>query len=155
MVNNPEDINQIINKAKGVVDSKHDRDEKLAAVAHLLKDEVSYYDWVGFYIADTVKKELILGPYVGEPTEHTRIAFGEGICGQAAIIRKPFIVQDVRKETNYLSCSVKVMSEIVCPIMKDDEVVGELDIDSHTLSPFTDKDNALLGKICSLIAVLF
>ncbi len=155
MTDYSEEIVQIINKAKEIIDSKHDRDEKLAAVSHLLKDEISYYDWVGFYIADQSKKELILGPFVGEPTEHTRIAFGEGICGQAAAIRKPFVVQDVRKETNYLSCSVKVMSEIVFPIIKDDKVVGELDIDSHTLSPFTDKDNALLGKICTLIAVLF
>lgn len=155
MVNNKDDIVQVINKVKEIIDSKHDRDEKLAAISHLLKEKIPYYDWVGFYIADTAKKELILGPYVGEPTEHTRIAFGEGICGQAAMIRKPFIVQDVRKETNYLSCSVKVMSEIVFPIMKDDAVVGELDIDSHTLSPFTDQDNTLLGKVCALVAGLF
>ena len=155
MTDYSEEIVQIINKVKGIIDSKHDRDEKLAAVSGLLKDEISYYDWVGFYIADNARKELILGPFVGEPTEHTRIAFGEGICGQAAAIRKPFVVQDVRKETNYLSCSVKVMSEIVFPIIKDDKVVGELDIDSHTLSPFTDKDSALLGKICAIVADLF
>ena len=150
-----EEIVKITSKVEKIIDSKHERGEKLAAVSHLLKDEIPYYDWVGFYIADQSKKELILGPFVGEPTEHTRIAFGEGICGQAAAIKKPFVVQDVRKETNYLSCNVKVMSEIVFPIMKNGEVVGELDIDSHTLSPFTDTDNALLGKICALIAVLF
>lgn len=155
MVSYTEDIALIINKVQEIIDSKQKRDEKLAAVCQLLKDQVPYYDWVGFYIADPPKKELILGPFVGEPTEHTRIAFGEGICGQAAAIKKPFIVQDVRKETNYLSCSVKVMSEIVFPILKNGDVVGELDIDSHTLSPFTDKDNALLGRVCSLIAGLF
>ena len=155
MTDYSEEIKQIINKVKEIVDSKLSRDEKLAATCDLLKDNVTYYDWVGFYIADQSKRELILGPFVGEPTEHTRIAFGEGICGQAAAIRKPFVVQDVRKETNYLSCSVKVMSEIVFPIMKNDQVVGELDIDSHTLSPFTDKDNALLGKICAIAADLF
>lgn len=155
MTDYSEEIVQIINKVQGIVNSKLSRDEKLAATCNLLKDNVTHYDWVGFYIADQSKRELILGPFVGEPTEHTRIAFGEGICGQAAAIRKPFVVQDVRKETNYLSCSVKVMSEIVFPIMKNDQVVGELDIDSHTLSPFTDKDNALLGKVCTLIAVLF
>ena len=155
MTDYSEEIVQIINKVQGIVNSKLSRDEKLAATCHLLKDNVTHYDWVGFYIADQSKRELILGPFVGEPTEHTRIAFGEGICGQAAAIRKPFVVQDVRKETNYLSCSVKVMSEIVFPIMKNDQVVGELDIDSHTLSPFTDKDNALLGKICAIVADLF
>jgi L-methionine (R)-S-oxide reductase len=91
MVNNKEEITQIINKVKVILESKDKRDEKLAGVSRLLKDEIPYYDWVGFYIADQTKKELILGPFVGEPTEHTRIAFGEGICGQAAAIKKPFM----------------------------------------------------------------
>jgi len=155
MTDYSEGIVQIINKVQEIVDSKLSRDEKLAATCNLLKDNVTYYNWIGFYIADNARKELILGPSVGEPTEHSRIAFGEGICGQAAATKKPFVVQDVRKETNYLSCSVKVMSEIVFPIMKNDEVVGELDIDSHVLSPFTEKDSALLGKICAIVADLF
>jgi GAF domain-containing protein len=149
-----EDIKHLTDKVKEIVDSEMERNKKLDAVCRLLKEGISYYDWVGFYIADTSKKELNLGPFVGESTEHTRISFGQGICGQAAVTKKPFIVQDVRKETNYLSCSVKVMSEIVIPILKDDQIVGELDIDSHTLSPFTDKDIKLLEKTCAYVARL-
>ena len=150
-----EEVKLLTKKVKEIVDSNLSKDEVLKTVCQLLKDNVSYYDWVGFYLADRSKNELFLGPFVGEPTEHTRIAFGEGICGQAAVTKKPFVVQDVRKETNYLSCSVKVMSEIVMPVLKNKEIVGELDIDSHTLSPFTEKDVALLEGICKLVAPLF
>lgn len=128
--------------------SRGNRDEKLKTICRLLRDNVSYYNWVGFYIVDKKRQdELVLGPFEGEPTEHTRIPFGRGICGQAAELRKTFLVQDVSKETNYLSCSANVKSEIVIPIFKNEEVVGELDIDSHALSPFTKEDEAFLKKI--------
>lgn len=149
-----EELEPLFKKAHEIIGGKGDRDEKLMALCRLLKGNITHYDWVGFYFADESKKELTLGPFAGEPTEHTRIAFGQGICGQAAELKKPFVVQDVRKVTNYLSCSVKVMSEIVYPIFKKGKIVGELDIDSHTVSPFTDKDSILLEKICELVAPL-
>jgi GAF domain-containing protein len=132
------------------------RDETLAAICALLHEEVTHYDWVGFYlVAPDDDRTLILGPYVGAPTDHTRIPFGKGICGQAADTEQPFIVQDVTRETNYLSCSPDVRSEIVIPMMKDGEVIGELDIDSHALAPFTDEDRAFLEQVCVLTAGLF
>src|SRR4030042_111050 len=155
MKDNEYKIAGITNETKNIIDGQEERNTKLQSICELLKSRVSYYDWVGFYIADEPNRELTLGPYGGEPTEHTRISFGQGICGQAAAIKKPLIIQDVSKETNYLSCSVKVMSEIVLPIMKDDHVFGELDIDSHTISPFSEKDTRLLTGICELIAKLF
>ena len=100
-------------------------------------------------------RELVLGPYVGESTDHTRIAFGEGICGQAAEREETFVIQDVSKEDNYLSCSFAVKSEIVVPVFKDGQIVGELDIDSHTASPFTPEDREYLEKICKMIDGLF
>ena len=127
------------------------KDEKLSLVAHVLRQEVSHYNWVGFYIVDTSSRELVLGPFSGEPTEHVRIPFGKGICGQAAERGKTFLVQDVSEESNYLSCSLKVRSEIVVPVMKDGEVKGEIDIDSHTLRPFTAEDEDLLSRIAAKI----
>ncbi|WP_129410031.1 GAF domain-containing protein [Marinitoga lauensis] len=71
-----------------------------------------------------------------------KIPFGSGICGQAASTKNTFVVQDVTKETNYLSCSEKTKSEIVVPILDNDgNVFGELDIDSHKLEPFTIEDS--------------
>ncbi|MGB9621131.1 MAG: GAF domain-containing protein [Brevinematia bacterium] len=62
------------------------------------------------------------------------------------------IVQDVSKETNYLSCNPKVKSEIVIPIFKNGEIIGELDIDSHSLSPFTEEDRSFLENICKIVS---
>jgi GAF domain-containing protein len=140
---------------KQVIDSPADRDDKLRAVCTLLRDGVPYYDWVGFYVVDAAEENLILGPFSGDPTEHVEIPMGSGICGQAAERKTTFIVQDVRQETNYLSCSPEVKSEIVIPIMKDSKIVGELDIDSHALSPFGEEDRELLEEICEIISVLF
>lgn len=137
-----------------LVSSGLSRDETLLRVCQLLESSVAYYDWVGFYLVEG-EKELVLGPFAGEPTEHVRIAFGIGICGQAAKRKETFLIQDVSCETNYLSCSPKVKAEIVVPIFKNGRVVGELDIDSHQLSPFSDEDRDFLEQICRRLSGLF
>jgi L-methionine (R)-S-oxide reductase len=148
-------FNLLTERINEVLKSKADKDAKLEAVCRLLKENVPYFNWVGFYTVDKKKQdELVLGPFEGEPTEHVRIAFGKGICGQAAKLRKTFLVQDVSKETNYLSCSANVKSEIVIPIFKNEEIVGELDIDSHALSPFTKQDTVFLKKIGEMVSGL-
>jgi len=128
-------------------------DAALQAVCDVLKGKVPHYDWVGFYLTDpNAKDQLILGPYAGESTEHVRIAFGQGICGQAAERKKTFIVPDVAKEMNYLACSPTVKSEIVLPILHLGEVMGELDIDSHTVDAFSEEDRVFLLKVCYAVA---
>lgn len=138
-------------KVDEALNSGLDKNDKLHAICRLLKDNVPHYDWVGFYFA-VPGKELVLGPYIGETTEHTRIRFGQGICGQAAEQKKTFVIQDVKKETNYLSCSAQVKSEIVVPIYRNDEIVGELDIDSHTLATFDGNDRIFLEEICHMLS---
>ncbi len=108
---------------------------------------------MGFYVINKqVSTELQLEFYEGEPTEHLRIPFGKGVCGQAAMLRKTLVVQDVSKEDNYLPCSLKVKSEIVIPIFRNKVIVGELDIDSHTVSPFTSDDEVFLNKIAEMVS---
>jgi GAF domain-containing protein len=148
-------FNMLINDIIRITKSSTNRNDKLFKISELLKKRVEYYDWVGFYIVDRSDTQLDLGPFVGEPTDHAKIQFGEGICGQAANTKKTFIVQDVSKETNYLSCSPEVKSEIVIPIIKNGEIKGELDIDSHTQAPFTDDDKIFLEKISNIILSLF
>jgi len=138
-----------------IVSSSGSREDVLQKVSQLLADEVGHYHWVGFYIVDDSGENLILGPYVGAPTDHVKIAFGKGICGQVAVSETSRIIQDVSLEDNYLSCSSNVQSEVVFPIMKDGKFVAELDIDSHTISPFTDKDNELLEAVCEKLTTLF
>lgn len=125
----------------------------LEMICDLLDKHVPYYNWTGFYIMDD-EGMLNLGPYVGEPTEHTKIPVGKGICGQAAQTKMTFIVQDVSQETNYLSCSPRVKSEIVVPIFKNDgSVYGEIDIDSHYIAPFDDRDREFLEWIAKQLMV--
>jgi len=145
-------FNHMHEKIKAIVDSEKSNDEKLLTICTLLKNNLPDYDWVGFYLVDREKPdELILGPYVGDPTDHVRIKFGEGICGQAAERMESFIVDDVSKEDNYLSCSISVKSEIVVPIFRGGKIIGEIDIDSHKKSAFGRADNKFLQKIADLV----
>lgn len=129
-----------------------DLDKRLLAICVLLGN-IPDYDWVGLYFVDeSKKKELVLGPYAGKPTKHKRIPFGKGICGQAAEKQTTIVVHDVSKETNYLSCSPEVKSEIVVPIFRSDKVVGEIDIDSHRLSRFKEEDRIFLEKVAEIVS---
>ncbi|MBW8333111.1 MAG: GAF domain-containing protein [Prolixibacteraceae bacterium] len=126
-------------------------EDLLLRICELLKQEVYHYDWVGFYILDQERNELVLGPFVGKPTQHTRIAVGKGICGQVAESGQTMVVQDVTQVENYISCGLDVQSEIVVPVMKDGKFVAELDIDSHSPAPFTPADSEFLAKVCDLL----
>ncbi len=128
-------------------------DSKLADICQLLKDKVAHYDWVGFYTVNPEReRELVLGPYVGEPTDHTRIPFGRGICGQAAETGEAIIASDVSAEPNYLSCGINVKSEIVLPIAHEGVMRGQIDIDSHTISVFDESDQAFLEMVGCLVS---
>jgi GAF domain-containing protein len=131
---------------------KHNKEEKLEKVCHLLDQEISYFNWTGFYFKNGDKDELILGPYVGAPTDHTIIPYGKGICGQVAVSNETFVVPDVHEESNYLSCSIDTKAEIVVPIFKDGKNIGQIDIDSHTVDPFTAEDRELLEWLCNEVS---
>ena len=128
--------------------------DKLQGICDFLKETISYYDWVGFYFKNGDKEELKLAQYAGEPTEHTIIPFGKGICGQVAVSNKNFVVQDVAEQDNYISCGFKVKSEIVIPIFINGENIGQIDIDSHVANPFTKDDEELLEFVCDLVSKL-
>lgn len=129
-----------------------DTNDKLKKICQLLDQEIEYFNWTGFYFRNGDKEELVLGPYVGAATDHTVIPFGRGICGQVAVSNETFVVPDVSQEDNYLSCSIDTKAEIVVPIFKDGKNIGQIDIDSHSLNPFTKEDEALLQWICDEVA---
>jgi len=141
---------------KYIYDNK-DMNKVMKKIVEILFNNVDYYNWVGFYLTDKNDKQMLkLGYYFGEPTEHVKIPFGSGICGQAAATKNTFVVQDVSKESNYLSCSEKTKSEIVIPIIDSSgNVFGELDIDSHKLNAFTIEDTQFLEEIINLFVKKF
>lgn len=145
----------LLQTISGYLNTLEERNEILSMVCQLLADQVDHYNWVGFYLVDETGKNLVLGPYVGAPTDHTKIAFGNGICGQVAVSKTSRIIQDVHLEDNYLSCSVHVQSEVVFPIIKNGKFVAELDIDSHMKAPFGQQDTDLLEAICEQLEAIF
>jgi L-methionine (R)-S-oxide reductase len=116
----------------------------------LLKRERPHYHWVGIYLLEN--GELVLGPYIGKPTPHTRIPLNQGICGAAASSRQTVIVEDVNSDPRYLACSLETRSEIVVPIAREGIVLGEIDIDSDVPSAFTERDRALLEAVALILA---
>ena len=140
---------------KIVKDEQQSRDEKLKSVCQFLNDSIDYYNWVGFYFVDSDRQILRLGPYVGAPTDHIEIPFGKGICGQVAVSNQNFVVPDVSEQTNYIACSFTVKSEIVVPLFVKGKNIGQIDIDSHVLNPFTEKDERFLEYVNKQIAKLF
>ena len=147
-------LNKIKNTIEEIVSSDKSMHQKRQRICNFLENEISYYDWVGFYFRNGDKEELKLAEFAGEPTDHTIIPFGKGICGQVAVSNENFIVQDVAEQSNYLSCNWKVKSEIVIPILVNGENIGQIDIDSHTLHPFSNDDEELLEFVCSKVANL-
>lgn len=135
-----------------ILESPQETNVKLLKVCQLLDREISYYNWTGFYFKNGDKDELALGPYVGAVTDHVIIPFGKGICGQVAVSGETFVVPDVHAQDNYLSCSIDTKAEIVVPIFKDGENIGQIDIDSHSIDPFTKEDEELLNWLCEEVA---
>lgn len=150
---NTTNFNEVYQKTVELINSNPEN--LLYKLCELLKKEVYHYDWVGFYILNPVNNELVLGPYVGKPTQHTHIAVGKGICGQVAESGQTMVVQDVTQVDNYISCGLEVQSEIVVPVLKNGQFVAELDIDSHSPAPFSEEDSKFLSKICDLLSDRF
>lgn len=127
-------------------------DERLTEICKLLQENVSYYNWVGFYFAKEEERTLHLKAFAGEPTDHTIIPFGKGICGQVAVSNQNFVVPDVKAQDNYIACSINVKSEIVVPLFVNGKNVGQIDIDSHTPDPFTKEDERFLEFVNEKVA---
>ena len=110
--------------------------------------------WVGFYLVkpfgSAQEEELVLGPFQG-PVACTRIKKGRGVCGAAWQNAATLIVHDVEKFPGHIACSGLSRSEIVVPIICNNEVVGVLDVDSEELTCFDETDKLFLEEIIKAI----
>ena len=126
----------------------------LFEAVNLLKHNFEHYDWVGIYSLESAD-ELVLGPFLGKPSPHTRIKTDSGICGAAVREEQTIIIDDVNADPRYLACSLETKSEIVVPIFKGETVVGEIDIDSHKHAAFTEADRKLLEEIAAILSAAY
>ncbi len=122
----------------------------MTRVVEALRARLPFYAWVGIYLLEG--EDLVLGPFVGKPSPHTRIPLGRGICGAAAAGKATIIVDDVNADPRYLACSLETRSEIVVPIMQGPRVLGEIDVDSDRPAAFGDRDRALLERVAARLA---
>jgi L-methionine (R)-S-oxide reductase len=124
----------------------------MATICHSLAHRLNGYNWVGFYMLDPKDPNmLLLGPFVGAQTPHTRIPLNQGICGAAVSQGQTIVVDDVQSDPRYLSCSLDTKSEIVAPVFVHGKIVGELDIDSHEAARFKQEDRDLVEKCAQII----
>lgn len=143
------------NQIENILSNKEARaSDLLYAVCQLLQNTMEYYDWVGFYFADHEKRTLHLLTFCGDPTDHTVIPFGKGICGQVAVSNANFVVPNVQEQDNYIACSMNVKSEIVIPLFKNGVNIGQIDIDSHVIDPFTKEDEEFLEWVNERVATI-
>jgi L-methionine (R)-S-oxide reductase len=140
----------VLNEIAGQIENEPDPARAMTAAVATLKQRMRDYAWVGIYLLDG--NELVLGPFEGKPSPHTRIPLGRGICGAAAAEKATIIVDDVNADPRYLACSVETRSEIVVPIIAAGDVLGEIDIDSDRLAAFSPEDQKLLESIAELLA---
>jgi len=145
-------FNELKPKISDLVSNSSSLDTTLKDVCELLKSSITYYDWVGFYFKNGEKEELKIGPYAGAATDHEIIPFGKGICGQVAVSNENFVVPDVNSQDNYIACSLSVKSEIVIPLFVNNINIGQIDIDSNTIDPFTLEDERFLEFVCESVA---
>ncbi len=127
-----------------LANDKESAAQRMTEICELLQTSIGYYDWVGFYFANEAERTLHLKAFAGEPTDHTVIPFGKGICGQVAVSNENFMVPDVKAQNNYIACSMYVKAEIVIPLFKDGKNIGQIDIDSHIEDPFSQEDEKFL-----------
>jgi GAF domain-containing protein len=120
----------------------------LANSAALLFWSLPAINWAGFYL---LKEEgLVLGPFQGK-IACVRIRLGQGVCGTAAVKRQTLVVANVHEFPGHIACDSASNSEIVVPIIKDDLLVGVLDIDSPEFARFDDADKAELEKFVQIL----
>lgn len=125
----------------------------MKGIVTLFHEKLTRYNWVGFYMLekDGDRDMLVLGPFKGTMTPHTRIPLNQGICGAAASSGETIVVDDVNSDSRYLACSLETKSEIVVPVFVRGKVAGELDIDSHFPAAFGPDDRSLCEHAAALL----
>jgi L-methionine (R)-S-oxide reductase len=142
-----EQYESLLPQIKALMEGEPDLVANLANVAGALKEQFNWL-WVGFYLVKN--DELVLGPFQG-PVACTRIKKGKGVCGTSWAKAQTLIVPDVEKFPGHIACSSLSRSEIVVPIIRNNKVIGVLDVDSIEPDQYDNIDQDYLEQITELI----
>ncbi len=135
---------------RSLLEGEHDFIANAANLSSLLYHSLLDLNWAGFYLYK--EGELVLGPFQGEPA-CVRIALGKGVCGTAAEIRQTVVVANVHEFPGHIACDSKSNSEIVVPLIRDQQLIGVLDLDSPQLDRFDDDDAQGLNVLAEIFMV--
>ena len=144
-------MNLYLEQIKSIIDPSLPLVSNLSNVSAVLF-KLDNLNWAGFYLAKD--NELVLGPFQGD-VACTRIPFGKGVCGTSALKKEAIIVPDVNKFAGHIACSSLSKSEIVVPIIKEEKVVGVIDIDSPIYDRFREEEKDLLVQVANILKDLF
>lgn len=144
-----ETYDSLIPQIKSLVSKDDELITSLSNFTAALKQGFPKISWVGFYLFDGEK--LYLGPFQGK-IACTKIDIGEGVCGTAALVEETVIVPDVNEFPGHIVCDADAKSEIVVPIIKDNRLLGVLDLDSTSLNAFDERDQVYLEELCTFLA---
>lgn len=147
--NKQEQYVQLIPQIAGLLEGETDLTANLANICAALHEQFHWL-WVGFYLVK--EEELVLGPFQG-PVACTRIRKGRGVCGTSWQEQKTLIVPDVAQFPGHIACSSRSRSEIVIPIIRKNEVIGVLDVDSEKPADFDETDHHFLAQVIRMIPV--
>ncbi len=142
-----EQYQTLIPQIKALLEGEPDLVANLANAVAALKEQFGWF-WVGFYLVKN--DELVLGPFQG-PVACTRIKKGRGVCGSSWAQAQTLLVPDVEKFPGHIACSSLSRSEIVVPVIRNNEVVAVLDVDSSSLNEFDETDQKFLEEIVEII----
>lgn len=138
----------LLPQLEALINSEEPVISNLSNISAALKEAFDKISWVGFYLLKNDK--LFLGPFQGK-TACTLIKIGSGVCGTSAQKKETIIVEDVDKFPGHIACDAGSKSEIVVPLIKNEKLIGVLDVDSYALSSFNKVDKKYLEKICELL----
>ncbi len=138
----------LLAQQRGLLEAEPDKLASLANSSALLNQTLSHTVFSGYYLLKG--EELILGPFQGK-VSCTRIALGDGVCGESAEKQTTMIVENVKTHQNYISCDSEALSEIVVPLIKEGKLLGVLDIDSSEVGNYDSIDQEYLEKYAELL----
>ncbi|HWV57116.1 MAG TPA: GAF domain-containing protein [Longimicrobiales bacterium] len=143
---------EIVKQLQEMRESGYLSDAILREAVKAIKAADPRYDWVGAYLLNPDEQVLWLHNYLGESAEQARIAVGEGVCGRAVAEKKNQNVSDVTEIEDYVACGPDAAAELVVLIRAGDEVLGELNLDSHRKGAFTAADEEAVATIADKLA---
>lgn len=146
------DTTTLVKDLQGMRENGYLSDAILRKAVRTLHEAEDRFNWVGVYLMRENEPKLWLHNYMGAPTEHAEIEVGQGVCGTAVAEKANQTVQDVSQVENYLACNPRVKAEMVILVRAGDEILGQIDIDSHEKDAFTDADEEAVQAVADKLA---